>query len=75
MIIGAVGISNTPIEILERILDFLLDDRPALYPADLVRREWVAAVRYDVCYVTQGWFYRRKRRPTVPELHHPPWGN
>lgn len=48
MAIAATSISNAPSEILERILDFLYDDRTTLFSASLVSREWVHAPRYHL---------------------------
>ena len=42
------GISNVPIEILERILDFLHEDRSTLCYSSLVSRKWVLPSRYHL---------------------------
>jgi hypothetical protein len=48
MTIAATSISDTPQEILERILDFLHDDHATLYSASLVSRAWIHAPRYHL---------------------------
>ncbi|KAF8168738.1 hypothetical protein BJ912DRAFT_1001169 [Pholiota molesta] len=48
MTIAATSISDTPQEILERILDFLHDDHATLYSASLVSRVWIHAPRYHL---------------------------
>jgi hypothetical protein len=46
------GIFNMPPEIFERILDFLHDDRAALFSASLVSREWVRTPRHHLFHRT-----------------------
>jgi hypothetical protein len=45
---AATSISDTPQEILDRILDFLHDNRATLYSASLVSHAWVHAPRYHL---------------------------
>lgn len=45
---SAIGIFDTPIEVLERILDYLHDDREAILAASLVCRKWVYTPRYHL---------------------------
>ncbi|KAF8954249.1 hypothetical protein BDZ97DRAFT_2081830 [Flammula alnicola] len=42
------GICDAPIEILDRILDFLHDDQAALCSSSLVSRNWVSVPRYHI---------------------------
>jgi hypothetical protein len=48
MTASASSISDMPIEIHEKILDFLHDDRTTLYSASLVSRQWVHAPRHHL---------------------------
>lgn len=63
----SAGISNIPIEILERILDFLHDDRPTLCYSSLVSRKWVLPSRYHLFNPTVINEFRLDYRGTVKE--------
>ncbi|KAF9473758.1 hypothetical protein BDN70DRAFT_997483 [Pholiota conissans] len=45
MAIAPPNISNTPTEVLEKVLDFLQNDRASLYSASFVNRNWIYAPR------------------------------
>ncbi|KDR65889.1 hypothetical protein GALMADRAFT_162306 [Galerina marginata CBS 339.88] len=65
----STSISDTPGEILERILDFLHDDHPSLCSCCLVSREWLSAARYHLVNPTIINEFQRPDRRYKDNLH------